>query len=37
MKLPNRVFIVTGYGIYLEYNNFYIIEAFYDRKKLRNL
>lgn len=32
MKLPNRIFIVTGYGIYSDYNNFYIIEAFYDRK-----
>lgn len=33
MKLPDRIFIVTGYGIYSDYDNFYVIEAFYDRKK----
>lgn len=32
MKLPNKIFIVTGYGIYSDYDNFHIIEAFYDRK-----
>ena len=33
MKLPNKIFIVTGYGIYSDYNKFHIIEAFYDRRK----
>lgn len=32
MKLPNKIFIVTGYGIYSDYANFHIIEVFYDRK-----
>ncbi len=32
MKLPNKIFIVTGYGIYSDYANFHIIEAFYDRR-----
>lgn len=32
MKLPNKIFIVTGYGIYSD-DKFHIIEAFYDRRK----